>query len=104
MDNIYKSKIVNKHVPALNNKNPRVNVKEYYKRVAEITGLSEHEVSKLNNFRFNTVNLLIKGLYKQRIHFRDFINISFNKKRVDLMLKKGIIDDLFLDLKDKLIK
>jgi len=104
MDNIYKSKIVNKNIPALNNKNPRVNVKEYYERVAEITGLSKSEISKLNNFRFNTVNLLIKGLYKQRIHFRDFINISFNKKQVETMLRKGVIDDIFADLKDKLIK
>ena len=83
-------------------KNPKKHVKEYYALAAEKTGLTVHEISKLNNFRFSTTYLLIKALYKQRIHFRNFMNITFNKKQVELMEKKGILEEQFPDIREKL--
>ena len=64
------------------------------------------DIKILNDFRFNNVKLLIRSLFKHRIHFRDFMNLALNKARIKQMDKKGIFDDfeLFSDMKEQLLK
>lgn len=76
-------------------RNPMVNVSTLYDKVAEQTGLTIADVKALNDFRFQNMRLLIKALYKHRIHYRDFMNLSLNKKQIALMEDKGILERNF---------